>query len=731
MNYYKESDNMNEIDKSYEEVTFDKLYDTVASYITKSNELDTITKAYKYAAKRHEGKKRLSGEDYISHPVNVAYILTDLNVDYVTICAALLHETINHGGSTYEDIKNEFGEEIAGIVECISKINKLTLSDDKEASAINLRKVLVGLSEDVRVLFIKLADRLHNMRTIWALDPEAQKQKANETISVLIPIAHRLGINSIKSELEDLSLRYTKPDVYNDILEKLNDSRETLNEELDEMKQTLATLLSEQGISFYIKARVKSVHSIYEKMAKGKKWNEIYDILALRIIVDKVSDCYLAIGLIHSKFRQIAKRFKDYIAMPKENMYQSLHTSIFGIGGYVYEVQIRTHEMDEIAEKGIASHWSYKEHTAGGVQNVFEQKLELFRNLIEQHGESLADSEISKEISNEALGSMIYCFTPKGDVVELPANATPVDFAYRIHSKVGDTTVGAIVNDVMVPLDHKLQDGDIVSIKTSNSGTPSKEWLNFVKTSQAKNKIKSYFSKQDREEYIKKGTALLEREIRKRKLSISEVLNQDNINKICKDLKLDNLDDIYLSIGSLRFTPTYILNIIYQDKKDVQDILLERVGNRKKQNETDYKSDIIVSGFGDIKVSIAKCCKPIKGDDIVGYITKGDGITIHKSDCKNVSNTERLIDVSWNVNTTSEYYTDLVIRTVSGKNYLLDIISLASTKDIYIDSFNTKEEQIETVYKITVKISSVDKLNGFINALQKLKFVKDVERVNN
>lgn len=708
--------------------SFNELYDAVSIYIKSSDELLVIENAYKFASCAHAAKKRLSGEEYITHPLNVAYILTSLNVDYVTIAASLLHETINHGGKTYEEINNLFGSEIANIVNCISKINRLSLSDDKEASAINLRKVLVGLSEDVRVLYVKLADRLHNMRTIWALDPEAQKQKANETVSVLIPIAHRLGINSIKSELEDLSLKYLKPDAYKMIEEKLFATKDELNNELELMKSSLVEILTEQGINFSIKARVKSIHSIYEKMAKGKKWNEIYDILALRIIVDKVSDCYLAIGLIHAKYRPLPKRFKDYIAMPKENMYQSLHTSVFGIDGYVYEIQIRTHEMDEIAEKGIASHWSYKEHTAGGIENVFEQKLELFRSLIEQNNESNIDYQ--KELNNEVLSQMIYCFTPKGDVVELPDGATPVDFAYRIHSRVGDTTVGAIVNDVMVPLDHKLCDGDIISIKTSNSATPNKEWLNFVKTSQAKNKIKSYFSKQDRENYITRGKDALEKEIRRRKLAISDILSNENITKVCNELKLDNLEDIYLSVGSLRYTPTYIINVISADKKSVQDILMDRVANTKPKEE-DYKSDIIVAGSGNIKVSLAACCKPIKGDNIKGFITKGEGITIHRSTCQNILNSNRLIDVNWNPNTDKFYYTDIKVTTILGKNYLLDIISLASLKDIYIQEVKTKEEPTSYVITLNLKVKNLDTLNSFINTLNIQKYIKKVERTNN
>ena len=709
------------------ELTYEEFINKVKTYINDEEELDYIHKAYLFASEAHKGRKRLNNESYISHPLNVAMILTDLNVDYVTLCGALLHETVNHGGKTVKEIQENFGPEIADIVKCISKINKLTLNDDKLSSAIYLRKVLVGLCEDVRVLYIKLADRLHNMRTIWALDPESQIKKANETISVLIPIAHRLGINSIKSELEDLSLRYTKPDIYKEIEEKLNNSKTTLNEELELMKQSLCDILEEQGIKYHIKARVKSIHSIYEKMAKGKKFNEIYDILALRIIVDKVSDCYQILGLIHAKYRPLPKRFKDYIAMPKENMYQSLHTSVFGIDGYVYEIQIRTEEMDEIAEKGIASHWSYKERTSGAIKNVFEQKLELFRNLIEQQLDN-TDAEIGEKIKLEALSQNIYCFTPKGDVVELPAGATPVDFAYRIHSKVGDTMVGAIVNDNIVNLNQELNDGDIVNIKTNPNSTPNKEWLNFVKTSQARNKIKSYFSKRDRELYITKGKGLLEKEIRHQKLSFNEVLNSNNINKICHDLKLDNLEDIYLSIGSLRYTPSYIINIAYEDKKDVKDILLERVSNHKKE-DINYKSDVIVAGAGDIKVSLAKCCKPIKGDEIVGYITKGAGISVHRKNCPNIIDSKRLIDVSWNTNNDNNYYTDIEVSVYNGKNYLADIIALATLKGIIIDAVSTKVNESLVKYKLTIKLKDLASLNNFINALYSKSYINNIERV--
>ena len=711
-------------------ITFDDLYSHL-KYIKSEKELNIISEAYKYACEHHAGKKRKNGQDYIEHPLSVALILTDLNVDYVTIAGALLHETINHGGASKEDIEARFGSEIANIVDCISKINKLSLNDDKKSSAVYLRKVLVGISEDVRVLFIKLADRLHNMRTIYALDPDDQKEKINETLNVLIPIAHRLGINSIKSELEDLCLKYSKPDIYNEILDRLNNMSLELNKELDEMKESISEILSSHGLKFNIKGRVKSVHSIYEKMANGHKWNEIYDILALRVIVEKVSDCYLAIGLVHAKYRPLPNRFKDYIAMPKTNMYQSLHTSVFGIDGYVFEVQIRTAEMDEIAEKGFASHWSYKEHTKESQQNVMEQKLELFRNLIEQNNENNSDTDFENNVNSEILSKMIYCFTPKGDVVELPNNSTPIDFAYRIHSHVGDTTVGAIVNDKIVPLNGELHDGDIVTIKTIPTSTPSKEWLDFVKTSQAKNKIKSYFSKKDRENYIEKGKLLLEKEIRKRKLAMNSVLNDDTIKKITTDLKLIDLDDIYLSIGSLRYTSGYIVNLIDEDKKNVEDILLEKVNN-KTEKEEDYKSDIMVEGADNIKVTLAKCCKPIKGDKIVGYITKGEGITIHKANCSNIKNEkERLINVSWNSGSDSFYYSDIVIEVINGKNYLLDIIAQIATKNISVESIITKEQDLNTIYKITLKIKNTADLDSVIKAISVLKFVKKVEREYN
>lgn len=687
-----------------------------------------IKEVYEFAKKKHDGKKRLSGDDFITHPLAVASILTELDVDVITIQAALLHEVINHSDTTKEEIEKNFGEEIANIVDSISKINKLELSDNSESSAIYLRKVLVGIAEDVRVLFIKLADRLHNMRTAEYLSPEKRKQKANETMSVLVPIAHRLGINSIKSELENLSLMYLKPEVYQDILERLNATNEELKDVLEEMQDSISNILIEHDIKFYIKSRVKSVYSIYNKLNNGKKWNSIYDILAMRIMVDKVSDCYTALGLIHAKYRPIPGRFKDYIAMPKENLYQSLHTGVFGIDGNRFEIQIRTWEMDEIAEKGIASHWSYKEKGTKKVQNMMEQKLEVFRSLIETKKEE-SDTEFEISVHNDFLNTCIYVFTPKGDVVELPKGATPVDFAYRIHSEIGDTVVGALVNDNIVPLNYELSDNDIIKIKTNSNSTPRKEWLNFVKTSHAKNRIKSYFSKQDREFYINKGKEIFEKEVRKRKLAFESLLNNENTKKICNDLKLNDMNEIYFAIGSLRYTAGYIISLALEDKKNVQDILIEKVIRGEKNNLKNPKNEIIVAGSGDILVSLAKCCKPVAGDNIKGYITKGEGVSVHRQDCVNIAlRKERLIDVEWNYDADNNYFTDIAIEVIPGKNYLLDLIAKATSKNLYIDSVHTKENEKGFLYEMTIRVKNKEELENFISSLQAFPFVKRVLR---
>lgn len=699
-------------------------FEELVPRLEKREQFETIKKAYLYACNEHKGMKRLTGDDFITHPLEVTKILMDLNVDDTTIIAALLHEVINNGNKTYDDLVNDFGEDIAKIVLSVSKINKLELPDNNESSVIYLRKILVGLAQDVRVLYIKLADRLHNMRTNWAINPQKQKQKAEETMSVLVPIAHRLGINSIKSELENLSLYYLKPDVYNNILEKLNETVDELNGCLEEMKESIIDLLTEAGIKFEIKGRVKSVYSIYNKLSNGKEWNKIYDILALRIFVEEESDCYQVIGLIHSRFRPMPKRFKDYIASPKENMYQSLHTTVFGVEGHVFEIQVRTYEMDEIAEKGIASHWSYKEKGTKKIQNVMEQKLEMFRNVIESSNND-TDADFESAVNADIFSDLIYTYTPKGDVVELPIGSTPIDFAYRIHSRVGDTTVGAIVNDQIVPLSYELKNDDVVNIKTNNNSTPNKDWLSFVKTSQAKNKIKAFFSKQDKEEYIEKGKNILEAELRKRKMAFNEVLTPETIEKLIKDLKVKDLDEIYLSIGSLRFTAGYIINLTKADRHEVDDALFERKLSIPKIN---YKSDILVEGNSDIMVNIAKCCMPIKGDEIVGFITKGQGISVHKKGCSNVpNNSERVVDVSWNMDASNYYFTNIYVYVAAGFDLLVNIITEVGKLGCIVRSCNTKEFDNKTMYEINIRIKDKVELDNVMKNIRKIHNVIDVK----
>lgn len=711
-------------------ITYEQLRQKISKYITDEEELKAIDRAYEFAKEKHDGKKRASGEDFINHPLCVTNILAGLHSDSSTLIASLLHETINHGNTQKEEIVEVFGSDIASIVDTVSKINKLTLTNDSEISAIYLRKVLVGLAEDVRVLFIKLADRLHNMRTIWAIDEKDRKIKVHETEKVLIPIAHRLGINSIKSELEDLCLRYSRPDIYQDVLDQLNDSREDLNDYLQEMKDSISEILIDHGIKFEIKGRVKSVHSIYNKLSNGKKFSDIHDILALRVFVEKENDCYLVIGLIHSKYRPVPGRFKDYIAMPKENMYQSLHTTIFGRNGYHFEVQVRTYEMDEIAEKGVAAHWAYKEKGTVKIQKMMEQKLEMFRNLIESSKDGVSEEEFASQINNEFLNEMIYVFTPKGDVVELPQGATPVDFAYRIHSDVGDRTVGAIVGEKIVPLDYELHDGDIIKINTSNSSKPSEEWLKFVKTTHAKNKIKAYFSKQDKTNYIASGQELLEKEIRRKKLSISEILSNENLEKIMTELKLQSKEELFLAVGSLRYTPTYIINLVKEDKKELTDVLLDKVRAKNTNLKVDYKNDVIVAGATDIKVSLAKCCKPVYGDEIVGYVTRGEGVKIHRSDCRNVKNSNRLIDVSWNEASEKSYITDIRIESLPQKNALLEIITKASLRNVYVEEVKNNNYEDYIIFRLTVKVKEIDSLNKFITDLNILPYIKKAERIS-
>ena len=710
-------------------LTFDELFDKVSTYIKNAKSKKLITKAYLFAYEKHFGQKRHTGEDYITHPLNVAYILSEINADYQTICAALLHDTIEDCDVTVEDISNEFTVEIANLVNGVTKINKLNFSGDNEAILANHRKILVGLTEDVRILFIKLADRLHNMRTLWILSEKAQKENSKETLEILVPIAHRLGMNKIKSELEDLSLRYSKPDVYFSIVEKLNQSKLERNSNVDLMMNSLIELLNEHGIKHKIKGRAKSIYSIYKKLDTGRRFSDIYDLLALRIFVDTDQDCYQTLGIIHSKYRPIPKRFKDYIAMPKENGYQSLHTTVFGENGQLYEIQIRTYAMDEVAENGVASHWSYKEKGKTIMQSAMEDKLQFFRNIMELSTEVESDELFVNSVKEDVLKNIIYVFTPKGDVIELPLGATPIDFAYRVHSKVGDSMVGAIVNGNIVSLDYQLQNNDIVKINTNKSSTPSREWINMAYTAQAKNKIKAYFNKIDKEENLKKGEELLLKELRRKKISNVEFYKDENIDKVLEEFHVGDLTELYISIGSGKFSAISIVNVIGLEEQSKEEIILNKVNNNTEV-KIHVKNDIIVEGIDDIKVNIASCCKPIPGDSIVGYITKGNGISVHRCNCPNINEIEeRLIDVTWNNEINKKYSTNILVQALDNKNVLIDIISKTSSSDVVVQSINTINTNDNYMFDIVLLVANIEKLNKFINDLEMLDKIIKVERI--
>ena len=520
-------------------ISFDDLKLKLDEYL-EEKDVKEIEKAYLYAKEKHKGQYRRTGEEYIVHPLFVAYILTSINADKDTIIAALLHDTIEDTDVSKSDIKEKFGDVVAKLVDGVTKINNINVSTDNEYLTSYYKKIIVGMSEDVRVIIIKLADRLHNMRTLYALDHEKQKRKAKETLEILAPIAHRLGMNKIKSELEELSLKYLKPEAYRDVVEKLNKTKKEREECVKKMMDEVSALLKQNNLKHEIKGRAKSIYSIYKKLDKGRSFNDIYDLLAIRILVDKEQECYLALGLIHSKYKPVSKRFKDFIAMPKTNLYQTLHTTVFGLEGNLFEIQIRTYDMDEIAENGIASHWAYKEQKDAAVemQNITEQKLQFYKSIIELKDDKLTSEDFVDKVKNEVLNNNIYVYTPKGDVIEMPKGATPIDFAYRVHSQVGDKMTGAIVNNNMVPLTYELQNADIIKIITNNNSKgPSREWLNIVKTTGAKNKIKSFFNRTTKEDYIAQGKDLLEKELRRRKVPISEFMHQDNLDRIYKELE--------------------------------------------------------------------------------------------------------------------------------------------------------------------------------------------------
>lgn len=717
--------------KHLKDLTIEKLMDKIKTYITDEKELAIIDKAYKFAYEKHFDQKRLTGEAYIIHPLNVAYILTRTNADYETLSAALLHDVVEDCNVSVQEIEEMFGHNIAVLVDGVTKINKLNLSGTTEALINNQRKILVGLSEDVRVIIIKLADRLNNMQTLFVHSEKKQKATARETLDILTPIADRLGINSIKQDLEELCLRYLKPDEYYDIVEKLNATKAERDNSVAKMIESVSELLNKHDIKHEIFGRSKSIYSIYKKLEKGKRFSDIYDLLALRILVDTEQDCYQALGIIHSKFRPKPKRFKDYIAMPKTNMYQSLHTTVFGVDGQLYEIQIRTYEMDRVAEYGIASHWSYKEKGSvkAVMQNEMEQKLQFFRAIMDLKREQDNPEEFVNTVKKEVFQNTIYVFTPLGDVIELPNGSTPIDFAYRVHTNVGDKATGAIVNSHMVPLDYELKSDDIVKIITNNNSPgPSREWLNIVRTTQAKNKIKAFFNRINKEENLKKGEDILSKELRKQKISNDEFFDDEKIKKLLGDLKFNSINELYGNLGSGKLSINTVMdNYLKKEVSKEEKIIEKATKGGQKQNVSN--SLVSIAGIQDIKVNLASCCNPVPGDRIVGYITKGYGVTIHRMVCPNVAELdERLIEVKWNTED-SKLPTTILVRSNGLNNTLIDIISKATNNDIPVRQFNSHRSKEDEAIEMTVLVKNKEQLLKLMNDIKMIPEVTDVERL--
>lgn len=608
---------------------------------------DRVHTAYVYAAQKHRGQLRKSGEPYLSHPLNVAYILAQMNMDVDTVIGGLLHDTVEDTDATFEEIANLFGEDVAFIVDGVTKIGKIEFKSQEEKQAENFRKMLVSMSKDVRVILIKLADRLHNMRTLGFLKEEKKRRIAQETMDIYAPMAHRMGIAWIKWELEDMCFRILEPDEYYEIYEKVKLKRGEREELLVEVREKVVDELQKHNIKASVTGRPKHFYSIYNKMKKKKvSFEEIYDLLALRVLVDDIPTCYAVMGILHNIWNPIQHRFKDYIAMQKTNLYQSLHTTIISRKGVTVEFQIRTHEMHKVAEEGIAAHWKYKEGKVFDPQE--DRTFTWLRQLLEQH-EMQRPEDLVEALKEDVLPTQIYVFTPNGDVMELPVGSTPIDFAYSIHTEVGNKCKGAKVDGRIVPLKYKLRNGDRVSIITGEDHKPSRDWLNFVKTSRAKTRIRAALRKLDAELSKSVGFELLDKEFTAESLEVREIFNKpENIKRILERYKLNDEEDIYTSVGFGRISPKQIVHMFSEPKElKPEDIVKPAQPEKRKKS----KNPFIIEGIDDVMVKIAKCCSPLPGDDVVGYISRGRGIVVHKESCENLKNTvfsnERLVDVQW------------------------------------------------------------------------------------
>lgn len=714
--------------------------DYVHSYLG-DDECDQIMKAFTLADKAHEGQFRASGEPYIMHPLAVAEILAHLQIDHITLIAALLHDVVEDTEYTKEDIETLFGAEVAFLVDGVTKLNQFQYETKEDRQMENYRKMILAMAKDVRVVVIKLGDRLHNMRTLKHMRSDKQKRIAKETLEIFAPLAHRLGIFNVKWELEDLSFRYLEPDKYYDLVDQMKQKRQAREDIVNDTMEQLTKALGEAGIKADIKGRPKHFYSIYKKMKKDNRdLSQIYDLLAVRVIVDTVPDCYAVLGIAHSIWKPLPYRFKDYISMPKSNMYQSLHTTVIGTMGQPVEIQIRTWEMHRVSEYGVAAHWRYKEGNKGA-DKEFDQKVAWLRQVLEWQDTS-NPKELVNALKLDVFSGEVFVFTPKGDVVKLPIGSVPLDFAYRVHTDVGHRCVGAKVNGKIVPLDYTLQNGDIVDIITSKTGKPSLDWLNIVGSSESKNKIRNWFKRENKEENIEKGLEALEREAKRLNYSWKELCSDNRIQQVVKQLKSNTENELYAACGYggipvstvlLRLVELYKKSKEHEDARKTTEQIIEKLkvqGAKKAKNGT----GVLVKGEPGVMVRMAKCCNPVPGDDIIGYITRGRGVSVHRSDCTSLGHTpedlERMIEVSWDEASSESFHVGIDIQAYDRSGILMEVMAVLSELKITITNMNAKvlENTKNVMINIVVEIRDISQLDFVMTKLRRIREVYTVQR---
>ncbi|MCR4435416.1 MAG: bifunctional (p)ppGpp synthetase/guanosine-3',5'-bis(diphosphate) 3'-pyrophosphohydrolase [Clostridiales bacterium] len=699
-----------------------------------------VEKAYMVSKKAHDGQQRVSGDPYIIHPIEVACILAELELDCTSIIAGILHDTIEDTTYTFEQLKENFNEEIATLVDGVTKLGKIPYTTKEEQQVENLRKMFLAMAKDIRVILIKLADRLHNMRTLKYMTPEKQLEKAKETLEIYAPLAHRLGISKIKWELEDICLRYIDPKGYYELVDKIAKKRKEREAYITEIIQTLSEKTKELGIEdAHIDGRPKHFYSIYKKMIdQNKTLEQIYDLFAVRVIVSSVKDCYAVLGLVHELYKPIPGRFKDYIAMPKPNMYQSLHTTLIGHEGLPFEVQIRTWDMHRVAEYGIAAHWKYKEGYSGSKD--IDSKLAWLRQLLDWQKDMRDAKEFMETLKIDLFTDEVFVFTPKGDVLNLPMGSTPIDFAYAIHSAVGNKMMGAKVNGKIVPLEYALKNGDIVEILTSSAvHGPSRDWLKIAKSSQARNKINQWLKKEYREENIIKGKEAVERELKKQGFTFNQIFKPEWIEIILKKYTFNTLDDMYASVGYGAITANKVISRLKEEFKktlkpdelsDFESLTQQKV-NRKKKSIPE--SGVVVKGIDNCLVRLSRCCNPVPGDEIIGYITRGRGVSVHRKDCTNVRDNidgdTRLIEVSWYTSENASYKADVTLMANDRTALLMEITNVIGESKIPLKAINarTTKEQI-AIMSLTLEITNTEQLEKIIKRLKKVDGVFEVSR---